>query len=150
VQTWSFRPAYENGEAVEERIGIVFQFAPPGAPQGSRLVHDYNDPRAHEEGDHGPLPVLTQEPEVPGANVQGSVILSGEVDEQGKLTALRVLQDPDAIAGSIESSVRQWRFVPAKRTGANASSLVILVIMPHRGAAPSRRQNSTHLRTLQQ
>ena len=150
VQTWSFRPAYENGEAVEERIGIVFQFAPPGAPQGSKAVHEYNGPLADGSADHGALPVLTREPEAPGVSVQGSVIFSGEVDEQGELTALRVLQDPDGVARSIESSVQQWQFVAAKRKGANANSLVILVIMPHRGAAPSRRQNSTHLRTLQQ
>jgi hypothetical protein len=150
VQTWSFRPAYENGEAVEERIGVVFQYAPPGAPQGSKAVHEYNGPLADGSADHGALPVLTREPEAPGVSVQGSVIFSGEVDEQGELTALRVLQDPDGVARSIESSVQQWQFVAAKRKGANANSLVLLVIMPHRGAAPSRRQNSTHLRTLQQ
>jgi hypothetical protein len=149
VQTWTFRPAYEKGASIEERIGIVFQFAPPGAPQGSKSAHEYNESRRDEEADHGALPVLTREPEAPGVNVQGSIIFSGEVDEQGKLTALRVLQDPDGVARSIESSVQQWQFAAAKRKGANASSLVILVIMPHRGAAPSRLQSSSHSRTLQ-
>lgn len=150
VQTWSLRPAYENGEAVEARIGIVFQFAPPGAPQGIKPVHEYSGSRADEEADHGAFPVLTREPEAPGASVLGSAILSGEVNEQGRLTALRVLQDPDGVASTIESSVQQWRFAAAKRKGANASSLVILVIMPRRGAVPRGPQSSNHSRPLQQ
>ena len=150
MQTWSFRPAYENGASIEERIGIVFQFAPAGAPQGSRPVHEYNEVRADEEANHGALPVLTRELEAPGAKVQESIIFSGEVDEQGRLTALRGLQDPDGVARSIESSVQQWQFTTAKRKGVSASSLVILVIMPHRGAAANRPQSSTHSRTLQQ
>ena len=149
VQTWSFRPAYENGASIEERIGIVFQFAPPGASQGSKPVHEYIEPRADGEN-HGALPALTQEAEAPGAGVQGSAILSGEVNEQGRLNALRVLQDPDGVASTIESSVQQWRFAAAKRKGTNASSLVILVIMPRRGAVPRGPQNSNHSRTLQQ
>jgi Trypsin-like peptidase domain/Gram-negative bacterial TonB protein C-terminal len=150
VQTWSFRPAYENGASSEERIGIVFQFAPPGAPQGSKPVHEYSEPRANEEVDHGALPVLTREPEAPGANVQSSVIVSGEVDEQGKLTALRVWQDPDGVASTIESSVQQWRFAAGKSKGENARSTMILVIMPRRGAAPSHPQRATRSRTLPQ
>ena len=150
VRTWSFRPAYENGASIEQRIGIVFQFAPPGATQGSRSVHDYSGPLADDSADHGALPVVTGEPDAPGANVQGSAILSGEVDEQGKLTALKVFQDPDGVARSIAGSMQQWQFAAAKRKGANASSLLILVIMPHRGTAPIRPQSSTHSRTLQQ
>jgi len=82
--------------------------------------------------------------------MQGSVIFRGEVDEQGKLTALKVLQDPDGVARSIESSVQQWQFAAAKRKGANASSLLIFVIMPRRGAVPRLPQTSTHSRALQQ
>jgi hypothetical protein len=149
VQTWSFRPAYENGASIGERIGIVFQFAPPGAPQRSKPVHEYSEPLASDSADHGALPELTCEPETPGTNVQGSVIFSGEVDGQGKLTALRVLQDPDAIARSIESSVQQWRFAAAKREGKNVRSTLILVIMPRRVATPSHPQSSARSPTLQ-
>jgi hypothetical protein len=150
VQTWSFRPAHENGAPIEERIGIVFQFAPPGTPQGSKPVHEYNEPRADQDSDRSALPVLTRELEAAGANMQGGVIFRGEVDEQGKLKALKVLQDPDGVARSIESSVQQWQFAAAKRKGANASSLLIFVIMPRRGAVPRLPQTSTHSRALQQ
>jgi hypothetical protein len=149
VQTWSFRPAYENGAAIEERLGIVFQFAPPGSPQRNKPVHEYSDARA-EDADHGAWPVLTLEPEAPGANAQGSVILSGKVDEQGKLSGLRVVQDPDGVASTIEDYAQQWRFAAAKRKGEKVPSTVILVIMPRRGAAPSHPQSSVRSHTLQQ
>lgn len=127
VRTWSFLPARMDGRAVESRIGIVFQFPQSFLPQMVQKDHKYEEPLAGAV-DRGALPVLTVEPGYPPASIaEGSVILDGLVDGQGRITSVSVIHDVASLAAPTKAALQQWQFVPGLRAGAKAPSQVIVV-----------------------
>jgi TonB family protein len=148
VQTWSFLPACANGEAVETRIGIAFQFAQPALSSGSKPAHSYDEPVAGAK-DCGALPTATVEPESStSSDTEGGVILSGEIGAEGQLVSVKILRDEGSLGPTIESAVHKWKFAPGKRAGVNCDSTVIVVVMPRHAATPIHAQSAGQTRSL--
>jgi outer membrane biosynthesis protein TonB len=128
VHTWTFSPAQMNGQGVEARIGIVFQFPQSFMPKLEAREHKYDEP-SEDSGGHGALPVTTVEPNYPpNTTAEGSVALYNVVDSQGQVTSTRVLRDVEALTAATIAASQQWHFVPGKQAGANTDSAVILVV----------------------
>lgn len=128
VRTWTFVPARQDGRVVESRIGIVFQFPQSFLPRISEKEHKYEEPLAGS-GDRAALPVLTVEPDYPpGSLAQGSVILYGSVDSQGKLGSLSIVRDVESLSDPAKGALRRWQFEPALRSGAKTQSAVVVVV----------------------
>jgi TonB family protein len=150
VQTWSFLPARANGESIETRIGIAFQFAQPALSPGSKPAPGNEEPLADAK-DRGALPVVTTVPEPSATSAaEGSVILSGKIDARGQLVSMQVLRDTGALAPAIESAVREWQFAPGKRAGENCDSTVIVVVVRRHSVTPSRAKSAAQTHSLAQ
>jgi outer membrane biosynthesis protein TonB len=127
VRTWTFTPASAAGQAVESHIGIVFQFPQSFLPKIQSPERDYVAPPP-TVADHGALPVMTLEPNYPPNTVaEGSVAIYAAVDDQGRVTGTRILQNVDALTEASQEAITDWRFSPAKRAGAKAPSAVVIV-----------------------
>jgi Trypsin-like peptidase domain/Gram-negative bacterial TonB protein C-terminal len=127
VRTWSFLPARMDGHVVESRIGIVFQFPQSFLPRMVQKDHKYAEPFSGAV-DRGALPVFTVEPGYPpGSLAEGSVILDGLVDAQGRLTSASAIHGVDSLVAPTKAALRQWQFVPGLRAGANVRSEIIVV-----------------------
>jgi outer membrane biosynthesis protein TonB len=136
LQTWSFRPARFEGKAIEERVGVAFEFAEPFLPSPKRGTHEYPEPP--DADDRAPLPVYTVEPEYPPNTVdEGSVVVMGIVDAQGQLASTEVIRGSGPLASATISAMKQWRFAPGRKAGKDTDSVVIVV-------AAFRRPAITH------
>jgi TonB family protein len=147
VRTWTFLPARNDGQVVETRIGIAFQFPQPYVPPRTATTHNYEDESADSpeknSAERGALPVVTVEPEYPsGTDVHGGVILSADISEQGRLDSVKVLRGLDPLTPAAIAALRQWHFAPGKRSGANANSPVIVVFTFTRPVVAVRAQAS--------
>jgi TonB family protein len=149
VHTWSFEPSQSAG-SLQGRIGIVFQFAPPGVLPAGPKTRRYDAPGA-EANERAALPLATTEPEiVVGHQAEASVILAVQIDVNGQATDVNVVQDPESLASSVVKAIRQWEFTPGKSAGANAASEMIVVVVPRQGTTPSHAQSSRQSRSLSQ
>jgi outer membrane biosynthesis protein TonB len=136
VNTWTFRPAPNGDTKPPSRIGIIFQFAQPGAIPSSNSVRTYDIP-AEDAPDRPARPMLTREPQVAtNTNGEAGVILSVHIDAKGQPGAIEVLQDHESLAAAISASVRDWQFSPAKCAGANCDSTVFVVVIPRHRPTP--------------
>ncbi len=131
VRTWAFVPTQSN-LTTEPRIGIAFDFVPRLAASRVPKTHNYEDASADSRERNSPeraaLPVSTVEPEYPpSANVQSSVILSADINQQGRLDSVNVLRGADPFTASATAALHQWRFQPANHLGATISSQAIIV-----------------------
>jgi len=128
VRTWTFAPAYQDGQPVPSRMGIIFQYAQSYEPAHKELTHTYDEP-ASNVAERGALPVATREPKYPkGATDEGSVILQALIGPEGKLSEVRMLSGAEPLASAAKAAIEQWSFVPAKLRGANIDSAVIIVV----------------------
>ncbi|HWB99267.1 MAG TPA: energy transducer TonB [Bryobacteraceae bacterium] len=128
VDTWSFLPAQLDGHAVDARIGIVFQFPTSFLPRMTTPDHTYAEPAA-DLGDHGAVPVFTEEPVYPANSVaEGSVELYGAVDAQGHVDKTTVLQDVGSLTETTEEAVGKWQFAPGIQGGKEMESGVLAVV----------------------
>ena len=126
VQTWSFRPARLEGKPIDARVGVVFEFADPYLPSPKPRAHTYPEPP--DSDDRAPLPVYAVEPEYPvNALAEGSVVVLGIVDAEGRLTSTRVIRDVPQLTATTTAAMHQLRFVPGKKAGENTESAVIVV-----------------------
>jgi TonB family protein len=142
ARTWSFQPSTSDQESSPARIGIVFQFASPGALPGNAKPRHY-DPPDVEARDRAPLPVVTTEPQIPGSSqAEANVMLAAQIDASGAATKIQVIQDAESLSATALAAVREWQFTPAKCAGANCVSTVFIVVVPRQGAAPNRAQSS--------
>ena len=138
VQTWTFLPARLDGQAVEARIGIVFQFPQPYLPKLVAPTHEYKWSET-SSNDSGALPVYTVEPEYPPSSVgEGSVILHEILDRQGRVTSVHVLSDLQSLTPPTVAAARQWRFMPGRRGGEAVESGIITVVTFRRPALASK------------
>lgn len=132
VHTWTFLPASQDSHSNQPRIGIVFDFVPRLAASKAPKTRNYeyapSDPRERSAPERAALPVATVEPEYPPeANVQSSVILSAEINEEGQLDSARILRGADPFTDSATAALHQWRFEPGKHLDATIPSRVIVV-----------------------
>jgi len=144
LRTWTFLPARSEGQAVESRIGITFQFAQTYLAASAKRVHDYKGLLANSS-DRGALPMSTAEPDsLANSSADGSVILFNLVDREGQVTSTRELYGSDSLTPAAEAAARQWRFAPGKNAGKETDSAVIIVVMFRRtvvaGSAASSRK----------
>lgn len=127
AKTWSFVPARLNGQAVPSRIGIVFQFAQSFLPRVTPNLDQPTGPLPNAANSSA-LPITTVQPDYPPNSLaEGSVILYGLVDTQGRLTSLSALHPVPSLTTAAEDAVRQWQFASGVRDGAPAESAVIVV-----------------------
>jgi len=132
VRTETFLPANHGSPAPGPRIGIVFDFVPRLAASKTSKTHNYENAPvdSHEASspERAALPIATVEPEYPSdENVQASVILSADINQQGQLDSVKVLRGADPFTTAATAALRQWRFEPAKHLGASISSRAIIV-----------------------
>ncbi len=147
VRTWTFLPARNDGQVVESRIGIAFEFPQPYVPPRTATVHNYEDTSDNSaeknSSDRGALPVVTVEPEYPaGTDAHGGVILCADIGQHGQLDSVKVLRDLEPLAPAAVAALRQWQFAPGRRAGANAASLVIIVFSFPKPVVTARAQSS--------
>src|SRR5215467_6946087 len=138
VQTWTFLPARQDGNDVDARVGIVFQFAQPYLPKLTARVHEYKETGA-DSRDRGALPLYTLEPEYPVNSVgEGSVVLNEIVDREGRVSSIHVVRDLASLTSPTVGAVRQWKFAPGKHGGEAVDSGVIVVVTFRHPAVASR------------
>ena len=133
VRTWTFDPARVNGEPVEGRINIVFQFPQSFLPPLTSQERTFAAPS--NSADHAALPVYTREPNYPPTTVvQGSVAIFASVDDQGQVSSTRVLQELAPLTDPTLAALNVWRFAPAAHDGANTQSATVVVVTFRRPA----------------
>jgi TonB family protein len=136
LRSWTFWPAAADEGKLKAPIGIIFQFAHPGALLANNPVRTYEISR-DDTADRPAHPMLTREPQVATkTNGEAGVILSVRIDAKGQAGSIDVLQDSESLAAPISASVRDWQFSPGKRGGANCDSTIFVVVIPrHRPTA---------------
>jgi len=128
VRTWTFSPAQMDGRVIEARIGIVVQFPQSFLPKLTARERKYDRP-SEDSVSHGALPVSTVEPDYPpNTGAEDSVILYNLINQQGQVTAMRVLRDVEPLTAATLAASQQWRFVPGAEAGTNTDSAVALVV----------------------
>jgi len=136
LRTWTFTAARANGRPATSHVGIVFLFVqsvePMRAPR--REQQDGAPPTA---SDRGAFPLAIIEPRFPASIARdGNTILSGIVDDQGKLGPLRVLIDSESLAPTARAAVENWQFAPTRRAGTDSAAPVIIVVVFRYSGAP--------------
>ncbi len=120
VQKYRYRPTLLNGEPVEVEtvIEVPFRLAP------DKPLEDQKSPAAIpvQAADRPPVPIYRTEPgltpEARAARVNGKVLLEIEVNEEGTVRVVRVVQglgyglDEKAV-----EAVSRWKFQPGMRGG---------------------------------
>jgi hypothetical protein len=138
AHTWTFRRAPSGNAKPQSRIGIIFQFAHPGALPTTNAVRTYQIP-SDDAPDRPARPMLTREPPVStNTNGEAGVILSVQIDAKGQPGSIEVLQDHQSLAAPISASVRDWQFSPAKCALANCDSTLFVVVIPRHRPTPIR------------
>lgn len=142
VRTWTFFPARVDGQPVEARMAIDFQFPQSYVPPRSATVHHYED-SFPSLPDAAVVPLTTVEPEYPsGSGAEGSVILYESIDREGNLESTEVVRGLEPLTAATLAAAKQWRFAPAKRSGAAIDSGAIVVVTFRRPARSSRGRES--------
>lgn len=134
VQTWSFRPARSGEKVVETRIGIVFQS--PGSLTSTRTpqVHSYAGKWA-DAPERGAEPLVAPEAASSLAKMgEGSVILWEQVNAQGHVRTIDVVQGPESLTEGTLAAARAWRFAPGRKGGVDRDSEVVVVVTYRRSA----------------
>ena len=128
VRTWTFSPGQIDGQAVEERIGIVVQFPQSFLPKLTSPERKY-DPPSEDSIDHAALPISTVEPDYPLNTVaEQSVVLYNLINQQGEVTSTQVLRDAEPFTSATLAAIQKWQFVPGKEAGANTDSAMVVVV----------------------
>ncbi len=152
VKTWSFLPARENGEAVEARVGIAFQFVPPSLSLHSKPQQGSAEKSAVLSVDtleRGAVPMHFEAPQMSAiAGSEASVIFSAQIDAQGHADSVKILRGGESLGASMTSALGQWQFTPAKHIGVNCASTFIAVQIYRGGAQISHAQSNTASHTI--
>jgi TonB family protein len=129
MRTWTFQPAHVDGQAVDARIGVAFQFPQTYLPASTRRAHSHEG-RLENSPERGALPVVTVEPDSPpDGTAEGSVVLFNLVDSQGHVTSTQELYGSNSLTPAAEAAARQWQFAPGKHGGTETDSAAVVVIM---------------------
>ncbi|HTZ46334.1 MAG TPA: trypsin-like peptidase domain-containing protein [Verrucomicrobiae bacterium] len=147
VRTWTFVPSSSKDDAKKIRIGIVFQFAPPGAVPNPSPVRHYELP-SDDTSQRAARPVLTVEPEVfAGSHASPTLILAAKISVTGQLTSVATIDDSARLASAVLPTLHQWQFSPAVCAHAKCDSTVIIAIVPRYGVVPLQSKSDGHTHT---
>jgi TonB family protein len=150
VRTWSFVPPPSKDDAKETRVGIVFQFAPPGGVPKQSPVRHYELP-SDDTSPRAALPIVTGEPEIfAKSHSQPTLILAAKINAAGELTSVATIDDSAQLASAVLPVLHQWQFAPALCARGKCDSTVIIVIVPRYGLAPVRTKSEGHTHMLQE
>jgi TonB family protein len=131
ISQWQFEPARFNGQVVDSEISVIFMFRPPtfsnfgaGGPSLGFVRPDI------PKGNHPALPITISDPEWPVARLlnPGVVIFDLEIDDEGFIHRMRLINDVPATAGLARQTVRRWTFTPAIKDGRAVRSTMIVAI----------------------
>src|SRR5690606_19115570 len=87
------------------------------------------DPAKIEADDRPALPLTVTAPGYPANSLaEGAVVLELTVDEGGRAGEVSVVQGVASLTELAMSTVRSWTFAPARRNGAAAPGLAIVVL----------------------
>jgi outer membrane biosynthesis protein TonB len=142
VQTWSFYPARLDGHPVAARVGITFQFLQADEPGRAAPLHKFDEPSAVWP-DRAALPVTTVDPLFPSRiDRDDEVILYDVVAADGQLSSVKVLSQSEPLATETLAALRQWRFVPGRRAGADSDSAGVVVMAFRHGGRNNEADHS--------
>jgi len=148
ARTWSFAPLGSKGDAKENRVGIIFQFAPPGAIPNKSPVRHYEQP-TDDTNLRAALPIVTVEPEILAkSHSQPTLILAAKISAAGELTSVAAIDDSAQLASAVLPVLHQWQFSPAVCAHAKCDSSVIIVIVPRYGVAPAQTKSGGRAHSL--
>ena len=116
VRGWRFAPATQSApaspRAVESTVLVAGVFRPP-ALTGPTLGTSPKDLAAPSMLTPFPLK-LVMPPFPPMASASGVVLVEGNVDASGNVTATTVIRSAPPFDGAAQAALRQWRFRPAR------------------------------------
>ena len=135
VHTWTFQPARSAEKVLETRIGIIFQFAGSLATPERQSHTDAE--RLDDAPERGVQPLVFPAPDFTSTKLaEGSVILCEEVAANGQVDSIAILGGPQPLIPPTVAAAHQWRFTPARQSGADSNSEVVVVVIFRRLAAP--------------
>ena len=131
VREWRFRPAENSGSAngrgaVASKVLVVGLFRPPALtlPTLGEASRE-GAPASNETA----FPLTTSLPAFPPqANRSGVVVLETRVDRGGRATEMKVVHSAPPFDEAARQAVGDWIFRPARINGADASTLVYVVL----------------------
>jgi hypothetical protein len=131
ISQWRFEPARLDGEAVSSEATMIMLFRPHSfGNQGlGGPTLGFTKPEI-PSGNHAALPITLFDPEWPVGRFlyPGVVILDLELNEDGLIHQMRVVNDVPATTELARQVVKQWNFVPAVKDGRPVRSTVIVAI----------------------
>jgi TonB family protein len=134
---WTFDEARIDGKPVEARIAVVGVFRAPtlfgGAPAPPK--------RAAGPSAEIPYPTSTATPAYPPQALEsGVVMLEVEVDEDGAVAAVEILEEAEGFSAVAVEAAQKFRFQPARRDGRAVRAFAILIFgFPQPVTRPLRR-----------
>jgi outer membrane biosynthesis protein TonB len=124
VRLWRFQPRRENGARVEGRVALIALFRGQTLVGGGTPV----PARISRPSSEIPYPTSTATPAYPPrALYSGVVMFEVEVDANGAITHMTVLDDKEGFAPAAAEAAEQFRFRPAENAGNPVSSRAVLV-----------------------
>jgi TonB family protein len=125
VRRWTFAPA-QIEKPVESRVGVVMMFRP-------RMILEFGPPqrkmRQLSSSNRPALPVTIFSLPYPANSVaEGVVVLQLEIDIQGGIAKIDVIEGVSPLTAVARKSVETWRFAPAKVDGQPVCGMVIVAV----------------------
>jgi TonB family protein len=140
VRTWKFRPASQEGAAVDSQVPIVFVYRPPnfgslGPPNGmtpinvKSVIAEQNC--ESKAAGFVPAKILAAAyPDYPVNSVAwGSVVIQVAVDAGGNMRRTEVLRAMPSFTQFALAALKKWRFQPGTLDGQPVASKVIIAFV---------------------
>lgn len=137
ARLWTFDEARVDGKPAEARIAVVGLFRAPtllgGAPPPPKRL-------ASPSGEV-PYPTSTTTPAYPPQALEsGVVMLEVEVDEDGAVAAVEILEEAEGFSAVAVEAAQKFRFQPARHDGRAVRAFAILIFgFPQPVTRPLRR-----------
>ena len=126
VRDWRFSPAQDSARAVESKILVAGLFRPP-ALTGPTLGQPPT--QVARPSDDVALPLRMVSPDFPAEALRGGVVLlEAQVDGAGEVSNIDLLRSAVPFDDEAVGALGDWAFRPARIRGANASTLVYVVM----------------------
>jgi outer membrane biosynthesis protein TonB len=138
VKSWSFRPAWLDGQAVPSVLPVSVAFNPfnPGGVGNLSQTISLSQATPETTGGYNP-------PQITAASyatypldsiASGAVVLDVTIRSTGKVAKVRVVHDVQSLTPQATKAVKVWTFAPATYQGTPiASHIVIAFVFPSPG-----------------
>ena len=137
ARLWSFDEPRVDGKPAEARVAVIGLFRAPtllgGAPPPPK--------RAASPSAEIPYPTSYPTPAYPPQALEpGVVMLEVEIDEEGAVAAVEILEEAEGFQAVAVEAAQKFRFQPARRDGRAARAFAILIFgFPQPLTRPLRR-----------